>query len=256
LICPAQAIEKLKHLVSRAAFDIDGLGAKQVEQFYQDQWIKEPADIFTLQARFSTGLQQLQNREGWGAKSADKLFGGIADKQKIALGRFIFALGIRHVGEAASNLLAGHYGTWGALQHAVDQVALGDGPAREELIAIGGIGAVMAKSFVSAFQTPLERATIDRLVAHLDIQDAERPQLSNSPVAGKILVFSGSLEQMSRAEAKARAEALGAKVAGSVSAKTDLLIAGPGAGSKAKKAEQLGIETIDEDAWLTMIAQT
>jgi DNA ligase (NAD+) len=256
LICPAQAIEKLKHLVSRAAFDIDGLGAKQVEQFYQDQWIKEPADIFTLQARFSTGLQQLQNREGWGAKSADKLFGGIADKQKIALGRFIFALGIRHVGEAASNLLAGHYGTWGALQHAVDQVALGDGPAREELIAIGGIGAVMAKSFVSAFQTPLERASIDRLVAHLDIQDAERPQLSNSPVAGKILVFSGSLEQMSRAEAKARAEALGAKVAGSVSAKTDLLIAGPGAGSKAKKAQQLGVETIDEDAWLTMIAQT
>ena len=256
LICPAQAIEKLRHLVSRAAFDIDGLGSKQVEQFYQDQWIKEPADIFTLQARFSTGLQQLQNREGWGAKSAEKLFGAIANKQKIALGRFIFALGIRHVGEAASNLLAGHYGTWGALQHAVDQVALGDGPASEELIAIDGIGAVMAKSFVSAFQTPLERASIDRLVAHLDIQDAERPQLSNSPVAGKILVFSGSLEQMSRAEAKARAEALGAKVAGSVSAKTDLLIAGPGAGSKAKKAEQLGIETIDEEGWMTMITQT
>ena len=114
----------------------------------------------------------------------------------------------------------------------------------------------MARSFVSAFQTPLERASIDRLVTHLDIQDAERPQLSNSPVAGKVLVFSGSLEQMSRAEAKARAEALGAKVAGSVSAKTDLLIAGPGAGSKAKKAEQLGIETIDEEGWLTMITQT
>ena len=256
LICPAQAIEKLRHLVSRAAFDIDGLGSKQVEQFYQDQWIKEPADIFTLQARFSTGLQQLQNREGWGAKSAEKLFGAIANKQKIALGRFIFALGIRHVGEAASNLLAGHYGTWGALQHAVNQVALGDGPASEELIAIDGIGAVMARSFVSAFQTPLERASIDRLVTHLDIQDAERPQLFNSPVAGKILVFSGSLEQMSRAEAKACAEALGAKVAGSVSAKTDLLIAGPGAGSKAKKAEQLGIETIDEEGWMTMITQT
>jgi DNA ligase (NAD+) len=256
LICPAQAIEKLKHLVSRAAFDIDGLGAKQVEQFYQDQWIKEPADIFTLQARFSTGLQQLQNREGWGAKSANKLFGAIIDKQKITLGRFIFALGIRHVGEAASNLLAGHYGTWGALQHAVDQVVSGDRPAREELIAIDGIGAVMAKSFVSAFQTPLERASIDRLVAHLDIQDAERSKLSNSPFTGKILVFSGSLEQMSRGEAKARAEALGAKVSSSVSAKTDLLIAGPGAGSKAKKAEQLGVETIDEDVWLTLIAQT
>ena len=253
IICPAQAIEKMKHFVSRSAFDIDGLGAKQAEQFYQDGWAREPSEIFTLRTRFSDGVQQLKNRDGWGGKSADKLFQAIEERRTIALGRFLFALGIRHVGEAASNLLAAHYGTWETLRQEIDQAGHLEGSAWDDLNAIDGIGAVMAKSLVTAFQQPLERASIDRLVAHLDIQAAERPQISDSPVAGKTLVFSGTLEKMSRAEAKARAEALGAKVAGSVSAKTDLLIAGPGAGSKAKKAADLGVETIDEDDWLTLI---
>ena len=253
IICPAQAIEKMKHFVSRAAFDIDGLGAKQAEQFYQDGWAQEPSEIFTLRARFSDGIQQLKNRDGWGEKSAEKLFQAIDSKRIISLGRFLFALGIRHVGEAASNLLAGHYGTWAALQQAVDGAAHLQGPAWDDLIAIDGIGTVMARSLVTAFQQPLERASIDRLVAHLDIQATERQQILGSPVADKTLVFSGTLEKMSRAEAKARAEALGAKVAGSVSAKTDLLIVGPGAGSKTQKAADLGIETIDEDDWLALI---
>ena len=253
VICPAQAIERMKHFVSRAAFDIDGLGAKQAEQFYQDGWAREPSEIFTLRDRFSDGLQQLKNRDGWGEKSADKLFQAIEERRKIALGRFLFALGIRHVGEAASNLLAAHYGTWEMLQQGIDQAGHFEGPAWDDLNAIDGVGAVMAKSLVTAFQQPLERASINRLVAHLDIQATERPQISNSPVAGKTLVFSGTLEKMSRAEAKARAESLGAKVAGSVSTKTDLLIAGPGAGSKAKKAADLGVETMDEDDWLALI---
>ena len=195
----------------------------------------------------------MKNRDGWGEKSAEKLLQAIDSKRIISLGRFLFALGIRHVGEAASNLLAEHYGTWAALQQAVDGAAHLQGPEWDDLIAIDGIGAVIARSLVTAFQQPLERATIDRLVAHLDIQATERQQILGSPVTDKTLVFSGTLEKMSRAEAKARAEALGAKVAGSVSAKTDLLIAGPGAGSKAQKAADLGIETIDEDDWLALI---
>ncbi len=254
LICPAQAVEKLKHFVSRAAFDIDGLGAKQVEQFYTDGWISEPADIFTLQARYGSGMQQLKNREGWGEKSAEKLFQAIEDKRKIPLSRLIFALGIRHVGEAASNLVAQHYTTWDAFEAAMAQAAAMEGPAWDDLIGVDGVGSVMATSLVSTFAQEAERASIDRLVAELTIEDSTRPDTAGSPVAGKTIVFTGTLEKMSRAEAKARAERLGAKVSGSVSAKTDLLIAGPGAGSKAKKAAELGIETLDEDGWLDLIA--
>lgn len=254
MICPAQAVEKLKHFVSRAAFDIEGLGAKQVEQFHADGWIKEPADIFTLEARFGPGnLMQLKNREGWGEKSAANLFRAIADKRRIPLGRVIFALGIRHVGEAASNLLARHYGSWSAFESAVSAAAPLEGPEWDDLLSIDGVGAVMATSLVTAFAQDNERASIDRLVAHLDIQEVARVDTSGSPVAGKTVVFTGTLERMTRAEAKARAEALGAKVSGSVSAKTDILVAGPGAGSKAKKAAELGIETLDEDGWLDLI---
>lgn len=252
LICPAQAVEKLKHFVSRAAFDIDGLGAKQVEQFHSDKWIAEPADIFTLRDRYGTGLQQLKNREGWGEKSATNLFDAIDDKRKIGLGRMIFALGIRHVGEAAANLLATHYGTWDAFSTAMRTAEDGN-EAWEDLLSIDGVGAVMAGSLATTFNQEAEIASIDRLVAHLNIEEAVRPDTSGSPVAGKTVVFTGTLEKMTRAEAKARAEALGAKVSGSVSAKTDLLVAGPGAGSKAKKAADLGIETIDEDGWLDLI---
>nr|WP_317849366.1 NAD-dependent DNA ligase LigA [Tateyamaria pelophila] len=255
LICPAQAVEKLKHFVSRSAFDIDGLGAKQVEQFHTDGWIKEPADIFTLRARYGVGLQQLKNREGWGEKSATNLFDAIDERRKIPLHRVIFALGIRNVGEAAANLLALHYQSWAAFSKAMRDAAPGNA-AWDDLISIDGVGAVMAQSLATTFQQDAEWASIERLIAELEIEDAVRPDTSHSPVAGKTVVFTGTLEKMSRAEAKARAEALGAKVSGSVSAKTDLLVAGPGAGSKAKKAIELGIEILDEDGWLALIGSS
>ncbi|MCX7559914.1 NAD-dependent DNA ligase LigA [Sulfitobacter sp. F26204] len=253
LICPAQAVEKLKHFVSRAAFDIEGLGARQVEQFYTDGWIAEPADIFTLKERYSQGLQQLKNREGWGEKSATNLFHSIDEKRRIPLDRLIFALGIRHMGEAASSLVAMHYGDWSTFETAMKKAAPLEGAAWEDLIDIDGVGSVMAGSLVSAFAQERERASIDRLIAQLEVQPVTRPDTSGSPVAGKVVVFTGTLEQMSRAEAKARAERLGAKVSGSVSAKTDILVAGPGAGSKAKKAADLGVETLSEGEWLKLI---
>ncbi|NRB34991.1 MAG: NAD-dependent DNA ligase LigA, partial [Rhodobacteraceae bacterium] len=256
LICPAQAVEKLKHFVSRAAFDIDGLGAKQVEQFYADGWIREPADIFTLRARYGAGLQQLKNREGWGEKSAMNLFSAIDERRNIPLNRLIFALGLRHVGEAASALLATHYTDWPGFSAAMDQAVDQTGPAWEDLLSIDGVGSVMAGALVTALAQEQERASIDRLVAELQIAPVHAPDAGDSPVAGKTVVFTGTLEKMTRAEAKARAEALGAKVAGSVSKKTDLLVAGPGAGSKAKKAAELGIETLDEDGWLELIASS
>ncbi|WP_420863540.1 NAD-dependent DNA ligase LigA [Algirhabdus cladophorae] len=252
LICPAQIVEKLKHFVSRAAFDIDGLGAKQVEQFYTDGWIAEPADIFTLKTRYGSGVQQLKNREGWGAKSADKLFQAIEDKRTIEFRRFLFALGLRHVGEAASGLLANHYGTWDALTSSLAAAQAHEGADWDDLLSIDGIGAVMAGSLITALHQPQERAAIDRLAEQLTILEAEKAE-TDSPVAGKTVVFTGTLEKLTRAEAKAQAERLGAKVSGSVSAKTDLLVAGPGAGSKATKAADLGIETIDEDGWLALI---
>ncbi len=253
LICPAQAVEKLRHFVSRAAFDIEGLGAKQVEQFFSDGWIAEPADIFTLRERYGQGMQQLKNREGWGEKSATKLFEAIDEKRKIPLGRLIFSLGIRHVGEAASNLLALHYSTWEEFEAAMTGAGPQEGPAWEGLIGVDGVGTVMAGSLATTFAQPRERASIDRLAAQLSVVAAERADTSGSQVAGKTVVFTGTLEKMTRAEAKARAERLGAKVAGSVSAKTDILVAGPGAGSKAKKATDLGIMTLDEDGWLSLI---
>lgn len=295
LICPAQAVEKLRHFVSRAAFDIEGLGAKLVEELFRDGWIAEPADIFTLEARFGPGQpQQLKNREGWGEKSASSLFQAIEDKREIPLARLLFALGIRHVGEVAAQDLARHYGDWSALTAALDtarpaaeahrradEAALAEraraaaegrrariaetragvfaeadlapevAAAWADLIATDGIGPVLAMSLSDAFDNDRERAAIDRLAGFLTPLPPEA-RATESAIAGKTLVFTGTLEKMTRAEAKARAEALGAKVAGSVSAKTDLLIAGPGAGSKAKKAADLGIEVIDEDQWLTL----
>ncbi|MGR3572697.1 NAD-dependent DNA ligase LigA [Brevirhabdus sp.] len=254
LICPAQAVEKLKHFVSRAAFDIEGLGARQVEQFYADGWIAEPADIFTLRQRYGSGLQQLKNREGWGPKSAEKLFDAIDAKRRIALRRLIFGLGIRHVGESGAGLLARRYGSWQAFEAAMTSATVGEGEAWDALLSIDRVGAVMAASVVTTFHQEAERASIDRLVDKLEVQDHVHTTDRSSPVAGKTVVFSGTLEKMTRAEAKARAEAMGAKVSGSVSARTDLLVAGPGAGSKADKARDLGVETIDEDAWIALIA--
>nr|WP_167620070.1 NAD-dependent DNA ligase LigA [Paracoccus ravus] len=295
LICPAQAVEKLKHFVSRAAFDIEGLGAKLVEELFRDGWIAEPADIFLLRDRYGPGqLTQLKNREGWGEKSAASLFRAIEEKRHISLARLLFALGIRHLGEVAASDLARHYRDWDALAQAVDRltpaaeahraaetaaeaeraaaartgrrarvaearsavlaesaISISARSAWADLIAVNGIGPVLAMSIAEAFSNERERAAIDRLVSHLDIQPPEAVS-SESAVSGLTLVFTGKLEKMTRDEAKARAEALGAHVAGSVSAKTDLLIAGPGAGSKAKKAAELGIRVIDEDEWLAI----
>ncbi|WP_375261486.1 NAD-dependent DNA ligase LigA [Palleronia sp.] len=254
LICPAQAVERLKHFVSRAAFDIEGLGAKLVEEFYRDGWVEEPADIFRLEQRFGQGQpRQLKNREGWGETSARKLFASIDARRKIPLDRLIFALGVRHVGETNARLLARHYASWSAFEAAMRAAEPCEGPAWDDLMSIDGVGTVLARSLVTTFAQEAERASIDRLVAQLTVEDVARPDAEGSPVAGKTVVFTGTLEKMTRAEAKARAEALGANVAGSVSSKTDLLIASPGAGSKAKKAAELGVETIDEDGWLALI---
>jgi DNA ligase (NAD+) len=256
LICPAQAVEKLKHFVARGAFDIEGLGAKQVEMFYHDGAlpIREPADIFTLKSRDrAEPLTKLKNREGWGAKSADKLFDAIDERRRIGFSRVLFALGLRHVGAQNAALIARHYGSWARFIEAMDAAADTESEAWAELMAIDGVGEVMAKSLVTSFKQEAERASITRLTDELTIEDAEQPD-TDSPVAGKIVVFTGTLEKMTRAEAKARAEALGAKVSGSISAKTDILVAGPGAGSKAKKAVDLGVATLDEDGWLELIA--
>ena len=253
LICPAQAVERLKHFVSRAAFDIEGLGARQIEAFWRDGWIKTPRDIFTLEERFGPGQpRQVKHRDGWGEKSARNLFAAIDDKRSIPLARLIFALGIRHVGEASANILAAHYGSWSALRDAMRAAADPESEAYADLISIDGVGPVMARALTAAFEAEIE--AIDALAECLEITAPER-RASQSAISGKTLVFTGTLERMTRAEAKARAEALGARVAGSVSAKTDILIAGPGAGSKARKATDLGVEVIDEEAWLALIGQ-
>ncbi len=257
LICPAQAVERLRHFVSRNAFDIEGLGTKQVEMFFRDADlpVKTPADIFTLAKRDAGNpLKKLKNRDGFGETSAAKLFAAIEARRTIPLDRLIFALGIRHVGEVAAQVLARHYGTWEAFEAMATRAAPGN-PEWEGLLAIDGVGQVLAESLTAAFHNPGERAAIDALVVELTVEPVVWKAATDSPVAGKTVVFTGTLEKMTRAEAKARAEALGAKVSGSVSAKTDLLVAGPGAGSKAKEAARLGVETIDEDAWLALIGQ-
>ena len=266
--CPAQQVERLRHFVSRAAFDIEGLGDTQIKLLHADGWIREPADIFDLEKNhggeekgrgngerdlFSVteaNRNLLSNREGWGEKSAKSLFQAIENKRKIPFGKLLFALGIRHVGEQASNLIARTYGNWKEFAGEMDAATAREGPEWERLIDVDGVGKVMAESLVRTFKR--ERGSIDRLLKHLSVEDAARPA-ADTPIAGKTVVFTGTLEKMTRAEAKARAEAMGAKVAGSVSAKTNLVVAGPGAGSKAKKATELGIEVVDEDGWLKMI---
>lgn len=257
LICPAQAVEKLKHFVSRAAFDIEGLGSKQIEAFFHDDQlpVHEPADIFTLAERDAANISKLKNRDGWGEKSVEKLFAAIEEKRSIPLDRLIFALGIRHVGENSANLLANHFSTWQAFEALLSKAEIGKGAQWDDLLSIDGVGAVMAAALVTAFHQDATRASIDRVVALLNVVPVSRNDTSDSPVAGLTVVFTGTLDQMTRAEAKATAEALGAKVAGSVSAKTDILIAGPGAGSKASKAAQLGIRVIDEAEWLALIGR-
>jgi len=252
LVCPAQRSERIKHFVSRNAFDIEGLGAKHIDAFLADDMIRTPADIFHLEERYGSGDQAIAAREGWGPQSAGKLFEAIRTRRRVALARFIYALGIRHVGETTAKQLARAYGTVAAFVAAMKAVAAKDEGAIAELDAIDQIGGTVAEAVGDFFAEEHNLDEVGRLLKLLDIEEAEKPA-SQSPVAGKTVVFTGSLEKMTRNEAKARAESLGAKVSGSVSAKTDLVVAGPGAGSKLKEAEKHGIQVIDEDGWLNLI---
>ena len=255
--CSAQAIEKLKHFVSRKAFDIEGLGGKQIELFFVDETlsVKEPADIFTLELRDQNNLTKLKERPGFGKKSATNLFDAIKKRKTIELSRFIFSLGIRHVGENVAKLLARHFLTWSKFVQAMSIAQNSESQEYLDLVAIDGIGIAVVNSLVSAFGVGKERNNIDRLVKHLVLLDEILPDNDTSSLSGKTLVFTGTLEKMSRSEAKSLAENFGAKVSGAVSAKTDLVIAGSGAGSKIKKAEELEIEVLDETAWLNLIGK-
>ncbi len=255
LVCPAQVVERLRHFVSRAAMDIEGLGTRQVELLHRIGWVREPADIFTLERRFGprgSEPQRLAALEGWGERSAANLFAAIEARRSPDLARFVFALGIRHVGETTAKLLARHYGSWDAFAEAMRRAGEEEA-ARAELLGIDGVGEVLAQSVIDFFADPHNEAALARLLQEVAPAEAARPAVASSPVAGKTVVFTGKLERMSRDEAKARAEALGAKVSGSVSAKTDLLVAGPGAGSKLKKATELGVETLTEEEWLALV---
>ena len=254
LICPAQAVERLKHFVSRDALDIDGLGDKQIEFFHGDPElpVREPADIFTLAMRDAANLKKLKDKEGFGAVSAKKLFDAIEERRTPPLNRFIFGLGIRHIGETTARLLARHYGSFEALRAAGIAAADEASPERQELDAIDGVGPTVVEALVAFFGEPHNEELLDRLLAQVSPQPLEAVA-SASPVAGKIVVFTGALERMTRDEAKAMAERLGAKVAGSVSSKTDLLVAGPGAGSKLKDAAKHGVAVIDEAGWFELV---
>jgi DNA ligase (NAD+) len=255
LICPAQARERLKHFVSRHAFDIEGLGEQRIEEFYAEGLITRPQDIFTLEARNARSLKRLEKREGWGETSARNLFAAIAARRSIPLNRFIFALGIPHVGETSAKLLARHFSTFEVLRETAKAAADPTSDAHAELTSIGGIGDVVAEAIVEFFKEAHNEEMLDALLAEVTPEPLEAAG-SKSPVAGRTVVFTGSLEQMTRDEAKAMAERFGAKVAGSVSKKTDLVVAGPGAGSKLDKAKEFDIQVIDEDGWFALVGRT
>ncbi|MDX3925084.1 MAG: NAD-dependent DNA ligase LigA [Shinella sp.] len=258
-VCRAQAVEHLKHFVSRNAFDIEGLGSKQIDFFFEAQdpslVIRTAPDIFTLERRQADSLTKLENIEGFGKVSVRKLYDAIDARRSIALNRFIYALGIRHVGETTAKLLARAYGTYAVFEEGMKAAAPLHGDAWSELNTIDGIGEVVARAIVEFYKEPRNLDVISRLLEQVTPEAAEAPVDSASPVAGKTVVFTGSLEKMTRDEAKAMAERLGAKVAGSVSKKTDLVVAGPGAGSKLDKAREFGVEVIDEDAWFERIKE-
>ncbi|MGV0819250.1 NAD-dependent DNA ligase LigA [Martelella sp. AMO21009] len=255
--CRAQAVEHLKHFVSRNAFDIEGLGSKQVDFFFEHEdealAIRTAPDIFTLERRQGAALTKLENFNGWGKTSVANLYESINERRTIALNRFIFALGIRHVGETTAKLLARSYGSYEAFEKAMREAASGEGEAWDDLNNIDGIGAVVARAIAEFFAEENNTDVIARLLNEVTPEDDQQRIDTSSPVAGKTVVFTGTLEKMTRDEAKAKAESLGAKVSGSVSKKTDIVVAGPGAGSKLKKAEELGVETMDEDEWLALI---
>jgi DNA ligase (NAD+) len=250
--CPYQKIEHLKLFVSRRAFDIEGLGEKQLEFFFEQGWVREPADIFTLEAR--NAKLKLEEIEGYGATSVRNLFASIEGRRRIALERFIFALGMRQVGETTALALARGYGSWTAFHDACHQVAKGDEEAMAEMDALDQIGDTVIASIRAYFGESHNRGIVERLTGEITILDAEKPK-RNSPVTGKTVVFTGSLEKMTRDEAKATAERLGAKASGSVSKKTDYVVAGPGAGSKLTDAKKHGVAVLTEDEWLKLIGE-
>jgi DNA ligase (NAD+) len=249
--CPFQRIEHLRHFVSRRAYDIEGLGEKQLAAFFDLGWVREPADIFRL-ARDVGRLEELRSLDGYGETSVANLAAGIEARRGIPLDRFIFGLGIRHIGETTAMVLARGYGSAPAFLSAMDRVAERDPEAMEELDALDQVGGAVIEAAAAYFGEAHNRRIVSELAAELTIRDAEAPR-SDTAVAGKTVVFTGALERMTRDEAKARAESLGAKVAGSVSKKTDIVVAGPGAGSKLKTAESLGIQVLTEAEWLEMI---
>jgi DNA ligase (NAD+) len=251
LACPFQRIEHLKHFVSRRAFDIEGLGEKQLQAFYDEGMIKEPADIFRL-ARSEDVLAVLREREGYGETSVRNLVAGIDARRAIPLHRLIYGLGIRHIGETTAITLARGYGSAAHFLEAMQQVAARDESAIAELDALDQVGEAVIEAAAAYFAESHNLALVENLVAELDIQDAEQPKVDTA-VAGKTVVFTGALERMTRDEAKAQAESLGAKVASSVSKKTDIVVAGPGAGSKLKTAADLGIQVLTEDEWLALV---
>jgi DNA ligase (NAD+) len=247
--CPFQKIEHLKLFASRGAFDIEGLGEKQVELFFEKGWVKEPADIFTLEKKHRNDLLA---EEGYGETSVRNLFNAIEQRREIPLDRFIFALGMRHVGETTARVLARGYGSWKAFHVACMKVAEGDEEAIAEMDALDQIGDTVIESIKDYFGEKHNKDIVERLTKQVDIRDVSRPS-TRSKIAGKTVVFTGALEKMTREEAKAQAERLGAHAAGSVSKKTDFVVAGPGAGSKLADAKKLGIEVLSEDEWLKLV---
>ena len=254
LVCPAQTVERLRHFVSRNAFDIEGLGEKQIALFHAEGMIRTPSDIFSLEEKDKAGLTRLVNRDGFGEVSVRNLFASIAARRSIALNRFLYALGIRRIGETNSRRLARHFGSPEAVAAAGIAAAEPTSEGRADLCNIDGFGDAAAEMLADFFAEEHNREEWDRLLAAVTVVPMEAVA-ATTPVSGKIVVFTGSLERMTRDEAKARAESLGAKVAGSVSKKTDIVVAGPGAGSKRAKAEELGLTVLDEDGWLRLIGE-
>ena len=249
LICPAQRVERLIHFVSRNAFDIDGLGKKTIQEFYAEGWLHGPADLFHLPEREA----DIAVREGWGKLSASNLSRAIRARRVIALERFIFGLGIRRIGDANAKLLARHYGSYANWR---TQMLAATTIGSDERLALGsilGIGPSIAEELADFFGEPRNIAALDELAAELTIEDAAAAETADSPVAGKTVVFTGTLETMTRPEAKARAESLGAKVTDSVSKKTDIVVVGADAGSKARKAVELGVQTVTEAEWRELV---
>lgn len=255
LSCRAQIVERLKHFVSRKAFDIDGLGAKVVEQFYQDDLVKMPSDFFTLQQRDQDSLTPLRHKEGWGALSAKNLFAAIDAKRSVLLSKFLYALGIRHVGESTAKRLSLHYKTLEGITAAMQKIAAGYDDDVNEALSIEDIGPAVVETLAEFFNERVNLLELEQLQQHLTITEDVVSADMDHIFAGKTLVFTGTMVKMGRAEAKAYAESVGARVSGSISAKTDVLVAGAGAGSKLKKAQSLGVETLSEDEWLEAIRQ-